>query len=160
MATMVQGDRGTTLLAHRHAFTPLSRSGQIRRRNMCAVAIPGDSVGEEVFVRGFQNFLTLYQNLLVARVLLSWFPSAQSIGALQPLYNVCDPYLNTFRGIIPPIGGIDLSPILAFTLLQVSAGAMVSLGAETPRRGYEGWARVPEQKVGICEAFVKRRFNL
>ena len=35
-----------------------------------------------------------------------------------------DPYLNLFRGIIPPIGGtIDLSPILAFVLLDVSVGA-------------------------------------
>ena len=35
---------------------------------------------------------------------------------------LCDPYLNLFRGIIPPLGGtIDLSPILAFIALDVSA---------------------------------------
>ena len=40
---------------------------------------------------------------------------------------LCDPYLNLFRGIIPPLGGtIDLSPILAFIALDVSA-------ARTPR---------------------------
>ena len=34
---------------------------------------------------------------------------------------LCDPYLNLFRGIIPPIGGtLDLSPILAFVALDVS----------------------------------------
>ena len=34
---------------------------------------------------------------------------------------LCDPYLNLFRGIIPPIGGtLDLSPILAFVVLDVS----------------------------------------
>lgn len=33
---------------------------------------------------------------------------------------LCDPYLNLFRGLIPPIGGtIDLSPILAFIVLDV-----------------------------------------
>jgi len=33
---------------------------------------------------------------------------------------VCDPYLNLFRGIIPPLGGtMDLSPILAFLTLNV-----------------------------------------
>lgn len=35
---------------------------------------------------------------------------------------LCDPYLNLFRGIIPPIGGtLDLSPILAFIVLDVSS---------------------------------------
>lgn len=34
---------------------------------------------------------------------------------------LCDPYLNLFRGIIPPLNGtIDLSPILAFIALDVS----------------------------------------
>lgn len=33
---------------------------------------------------------------------------------------LCDPYLNLFRGLIPPIGGtLDLSPILAFIVLDV-----------------------------------------
>ena len=33
---------------------------------------------------------------------------------------LCDPYLNLFRGIIPPLNGtIDLSPILAFVALDV-----------------------------------------
>lgn len=36
---------------------------------------------------------------------------------------LCDPYLNLFRGIIPPLGGtLDFSPILAFVLLSVSPG--------------------------------------
>lgn len=37
---------------------------------------------------------------------------------------LCDPYLNLFRGIIPPLGGtLDFSPILAFVLLSVSSTA-------------------------------------
>jgi YggT family protein len=35
------------------------------------------------------------------------------------LSQLTDPYLNVFRSIIPPLGGIDLSPILAFLLLTV-----------------------------------------
>ena len=39
---------------------------------------------------------------------------------MTPLATICDPYLNLFRGIIPPLGGtIDLSPILAFVVLDV-----------------------------------------
>lgn len=38
---------------------------------------------------------------------------------------VTDPYLNLFRGIIPPIGGtLDLSPILAFVTLNVSSALL------------------------------------
>lgn len=48
------------------------------------------------------------------------FPNPPQVIA-QPLATVCDPYLNLFRGIIPPLGGtIDLSPILAFITLDVS----------------------------------------
>ena len=53
------------------------------------------------------------------RLVLTWFPSppAQLVG---PLASVTDPYLTLFRGIIPPLGGtIDLSPILAFLVLEV-----------------------------------------
>lgn len=32
---------------------------------------------------------------------------------------LCDPYLNLFRGLLPPLGNIDFSPILAFILLNV-----------------------------------------
>mmetsp|Transcript_20059 Transcript_20059/g.31386 ORF Transcript_20059/g.31386 Transcript_20059/m.31386 type:complete len:147 (-) Transcript_20059:136-576(-) len=132
---------------------------EMKRRMICAAAIPGDSFGEEVFVRGFGNFINIYQNLLVARVLLSWFPAAQGVGALQPLFNICDPYLNTFRGILPSLGGIDFSPILAFTLLQVSGSAMVSLGAELPdKKGAVAVPRPPRQ-VGPVERFVMNRMQ-
>ena len=41
-----------------------------------------------------------------------------------PCSTLCDPYLNLFRGIIPPLNGtIDLSPILAFIALDVSLPA-------------------------------------
>ena len=38
---------------------------------------------------------------------------------------LCDPYLNLFRGIIPPLNGtIDLSPILAFVALDVGLSSV------------------------------------
>mmetsp|Transcript_17588 Transcript_17588/g.36046 ORF Transcript_17588/g.36046 Transcript_17588/m.36046 type:complete len:178 (-) Transcript_17588:184-717(-) len=132
-------------------------SPQIRKRSMCAVAIPGDGVVEDVFVNGFGNFVNIYQNLLIARLLLSWFPAAQGVGALQPLYNVCDPYLNTFRGIIPPLGGIDFSPIIAFTLLQVAGSSIASLGAPLPP-SEQVLAATPPRKMGPLETWARRRW--
>eukprot|EP00594_Rhizosolenia_setigera_P009002 CAMPEP_0178955172 /NCGR_PEP_ID=MMETSP0789-20121207/9443_1 /TAXON_ID=3005 /ORGANISM="Rhizosolenia setigera, Strain CCMP 1694" /LENGTH=115 /DNA_ID=CAMNT_0020636745 /DNA_START=304 /DNA_END=651 /DNA_ORIENTATION=+ len=97
------------------------------------MAIPGNGVAEQVFVGGFANFLQIYNLVITARILLSWFPQAQSIGALQPVFGITDPYLNLFRGLIPPIGGLDLSPILAFFALNAATTATAALGAEVPK---------------------------
>ncbi|KAK4526658.1 hypothetical protein GAYE_SCF26G4574 [Galdieria yellowstonensis] len=95
-----------------------------------ASVLPGDSLAGSVFVGGFLNFFGLYSNLLIVRVLLSWFPAVQNQPILRPLFTVCDPYLNLFRSIIPPVFGIDFSPILAFTALQFFSTATTALGAE------------------------------
>lgn len=97
-----------------------------------AMAIPGYGIAEQVFVGGFSTFLSLYNLIITARILLSWFPQAASVGALQPVYAITDPYLNLFRGLIPPIFGLDLSPLLAFFLLSVMTNATAAVGAEMP----------------------------
>lgn len=99
-----------------------------------AMAIPGYGVAEQVFIGGAQNFLGLYNGIITVRILLSWFPQAQSIGALQPVFGITDPYLNLFRGIIPPIGGLDLSPIAAFFTLSVLTKATAAVGCELPEK--------------------------
>eukprot|EP00541_Cyclophora_tenuis_P018120 CAMPEP_0116552522 /NCGR_PEP_ID=MMETSP0397-20121206/6537_1 /TAXON_ID=216820 /ORGANISM="Cyclophora tenuis, Strain ECT3854" /LENGTH=130 /DNA_ID=CAMNT_0004077489 /DNA_START=149 /DNA_END=541 /DNA_ORIENTATION=+ len=96
------------------------------------MAIPGNGVTEQIFVGGFANFLSIYNIVITARILLSWFPQSQGIGALQPIFAVTDPFLNLFRGLIPPIGGFDLSPILGFFLLNVLTNTTAAVGAELP----------------------------
>lgn len=97
-----------------------------------AMAIPGYGLAEQVFVGGFLNFLSIYNLIITARILLSWFPQAQGIAALQPVYAITDPYLNLFRGIVPPVFGLDFSPILAFLLLNTLTSATAAVGAEIP----------------------------
>ena len=64
--------------------------------------------------------LFIYSYILILRVLLTWFPNLDwSNPILTSISSITDPYLNLFRGIIPPIGGIDLSAILAFIVLNV-----------------------------------------
>ena len=82
-----------------------------------------------IVVEGGLNFLSLYQGLITIRILLSWFPQAQGIGLLQPIFTVSDAYLNLFRGIVPPIGGIDISPIGAFFVLNLLQSSVASLAA-------------------------------
>lgn len=71
------------------------------------------------------NLFTAYIWILFARIILSWFPNigySSSGQALQPLiqfvYQVTEPIMRPFRQIIPPIGSVDISPILLFILLR------------------------------------------
>ena len=64
--------------------------------------------------------LSIYTLVLLVRVLLSWFPNLDwSNPILSGVSAIPDPYLNAFRGLIPPLGGIDLSAIVAFLALQL-----------------------------------------
>jgi YggT family protein len=72
-----------------------------------------------LFLSFFLSFLHTYLTLLLVRVSLTWFPNVNWYG--QPFYSLSrmtDPYLKIFRGIVPPLIGIDLSPILGFIFLQ------------------------------------------
>ena len=101
-------------------------------RRHLAMAIPGNGIAEQVVIGGFGNFISIFNTVITARILLSWFPQAQGVAILQPVYQITDPYLNLFRGIIPPIFGLDLSPILAFVTLDLLKTSMVSLAADIP----------------------------
>ena len=116
-----------------------------------AMAIPGYGLAEQVFVGGFANFLQIYNYVITARILLSWFPQAQSIGALQPVFSITDPYLNLFRGIIPPVFGLDLSPILAFFTLNVLSSTTASIGMPT--------ITAKKSEVDAAGRNIKRRFG-
>ena len=64
--------------------------------------------------------VNIYSFVLFARVLLSWFPNVDlSNPILSGVVSISDPYLNMFRGVIPPLGGFDLSAILAFVALNL-----------------------------------------
>ena len=76
--------------------------------------------------------LQIYSFILIVRVLLTWFPSIDwSNGILSAICSITDPYLNIFRGIIPPIGGLDISSILAFLLLNVVQDLLLRLEYST-----------------------------
>lgn len=74
------------------------------------------------------NFLQIYLLLIFVRILLTWFPTVSWMNQVASFLSpITDPYLNIFRSLIPPIGGLDLSPILGILLLQVVAGALGSV---------------------------------
>ncbi|KAK4353260.1 hypothetical protein RND71_028778 [Anisodus tanguticus] len=105
--------------------------GNLSHHNFAAV-LPGDAVTGIVVANGVINFLNIYNSLLVCRLVLTWFPNAPP-AIVSPLSTLCDPYLNIFRGLIPPLGGtLDLSPILAFLVLNAFTSTASALPAELP----------------------------
>ena len=60
-----------------------------------------------------------YTMMLLGRVILSWFPDLRRFRFTDFLIFYTEPYLQLFRRIIPPIGGmLDLSPLIAFLALR------------------------------------------
>ncbi len=61
-----------------------------------------------------------YGILILLRIFLTWIPTinwdAQPMKALR---TITDVYLDLFRSIVPPFGGIDFSPIIAIIVLQI-----------------------------------------
>ena len=70
-----------------------------------------------------------YGFLIIAYVLMSWLP--MNGETIQDVYRVLgslvEPYLSLFRRFIPPMGGMDFSPIIAIIVLQFAVRALASL---------------------------------
>jgi uncharacterized protein YggT (Ycf19 family) len=79
--------------------------------------------------------ILVYTILIIAYILSSLFfafggrvpYSRWSSAILGFLRDVCEPYLGFFRRFIPPIGPLDLSPVVGILLLQIVGGIVVSL---------------------------------
>lgn len=67
----------------------------------------------------FHWVFLVYTIFLFVRVVGSWFPRFTYHPVMRFIRFYTDPYLNIFRRVIPPIGGaLDLSPMIAFFVLQ------------------------------------------
>ncbi len=63
-------------------------------------------------------FVGVYVLLIFVYILTSWIRVPYSLNRIQRfLYDVCEPYLRLFRRILPPLGPIDVSPIVGVVVL-------------------------------------------
>ena len=63
-----------------------------------------------------------YSMIIFVYVMMSWLPNTQN-GVVGDIYRalgkLCDPFLNLFKKLIPPLGGmVDVTPIIALLVLQ------------------------------------------
>ena len=78
--------------------------------------------------RVFSTLIDYYQLLIIAYVLMSWFrPSGVFYDIYRILGSICEPWLAIFRRIVPPLGMMDISPIVAILALRLLGNGLVTL---------------------------------
>jgi YggT family protein len=77
-------------------------------------------------IHGINNIFNLFYFLIILRIFLSWIPNVDWFS--QPwrtVREITDLYLNIFKRIIPPFGGLDFSPIIAIIALQIIQNVII-----------------------------------
>ncbi|MBF4509168.1 MAG: YggT family protein [Aeromicrobium sp.] len=78
--------------------------------------------------RVVSTLIDYYQLLIIAYVLMSWFrPSGVFYDIYRILGSICEPWLGIFRRIVPPLGMMDISPIVAILALRLLGNGLVTL---------------------------------
>jgi YggT family protein len=77
-----------------------------------------------LFVLSFAELLKILMDIFVyaifASALLSWFAPGNYNSVSSILYSLTEPLLSIFRNMLPNMGGIDLSPLVALVFLQLA----------------------------------------
>ena len=75
-----------------------------------------------------RNLITLYTVVLLLRVVMSWFPPSSSQSPMASvqmwLSKLTEPVLAPIRRTLPPMGGLDLSPMLLLLALRFLASRL------------------------------------
>ncbi|RMH79589.1 MAG: YggT family protein [Acidobacteria bacterium] len=71
-------------------------------------------------IKGLISFLlNLLIVLVVVHAIGSWIPKIRESKAYQSLDSLLSPLLNPLRRILPPTGGLDLSPLVLLFILYL-----------------------------------------
>ncbi|GEM03503.1 membrane protein [Halolactibacillus miurensis] len=76
---------------------------------------------ESILLRLFD----LYQFAIIGYILMSWFPGARQSSIGRFLGSIVEPYLEPFRRIIPPIGMLDISALVALFVLSFARRGLI-----------------------------------
>ena len=70
------------------------------------------------------SFVSVYTLMILAAVIFSWVrPPTGGLTRLRGFVDsITAPYLRLFRRFVPPVGGLDWSPVVALVTLQIVGG--------------------------------------
>jgi YggT family protein len=63
--------------------------------------------------------VNIYFFALLAMIILSWVAPGGNNPAIYLLYQITEPVMAPLRKLLPPMGGLDFSPILVFVLINI-----------------------------------------
>ena len=72
-------------------------------------------------------FFTLLSLAILARVLLSWVRVSPYHPAVDFVHRITEPILAPLRGVLPPVGMVEISPVIAIILLQIIQQVLVAI---------------------------------
>jgi len=70
---------------------------------------------------------TIYWYMVIGYILMSWVPQMRETPIGKLLERLVEPLLAPFRRIIPPLGFIDLSPMVALAALYFAKNGVFFL---------------------------------
>jgi YggT family protein len=70
---------------------------------------------------------TVFQIAILVRVVTSWLPVSPYSRWIRWSYTLSEPLLKPLRQVIPSLGPIDITPIIAYFLLRFLQGAVVRM---------------------------------
>ena len=73
--------------------------------------------------------VNIYFFALLAMIILSWVAPGSNHPAIYLLFQITEPVMAPFRKALPPMGGMDFSPILVFILINVIQIALRHMAA-------------------------------
>jgi YggT family protein len=72
--------------------------------------------------------LEILKWLIIARALMSWFVSPYSNNPVaRVIRTATDPILRPLSELIPPLGGMDITPLIAFFVIHLTQTMLVRL---------------------------------
>ena len=84
-------------------------------------------MGQLLLILGY--LVQLMAFAIFARAILSWFPIDRNGPVFQALNSITDPVLEPLRRVIPPVGMIDITPMVAMITLFIVASILIQAGA-------------------------------
>ncbi len=65
------------------------------------------------------RLLDIYSWILIIRAILSWVNPNPYNPVVQILYRITEPVLAPVRQVVPPVGGLDLSPLVVLVAIWI-----------------------------------------
>ena len=64
---------------------------------------------------------------ILIRVFLTWIPISRDNPVVSFIYEITEPILGPIRRVLPTVGGLDFSPLVALVLIEVAERVLLTI---------------------------------